>query len=87
MRSSVLLPLAALMVAGLLVGYSALQDDGPGTASAEAIGAPVEPPVVMVRSGDRVPAAWASRAAAVPGVAETIYVRRGQTLLQRVTRT
>jgi hypothetical protein len=87
MRSSLLLPLAALMVAGLLVGYSALRDDGPARAFGEQIGAPVDPPVVLLRSGDRLPAAWASRAAAVSGVDEVIYVRRGQTLLQRVTRT
>jgi hypothetical protein len=87
MRASVLLPLAALMVAGLLFGYSALRDDGPARAVGEQIGAPVEPPVVLLRSGDRVPADWSSRAAAVPGVDEAIYVRRGQTLLQRVTRT
>src|SRR3954447_7986639 len=87
MRSSLLLPLAGLMVAGLLLAYSALRDDGPARAFGEQIGAPVAPPVVLVRSGDRVPAAWSSRAAAVPGVDEAIYVRRGQVLLQRVTRT
>jgi hypothetical protein len=87
MRLSLLLPLAALMVAGLLLGYSVLRDDRPARASGEEVGAPVDPPVVMVRSGDRVPAAWASRAAAVPGVEDAIYVRRGQTLLRRVTRT
>src|SRR3954452_7510177 len=87
MRSSLLLPLAALMVAGLLVAYSALRDDGPARASGEAVGAPVDPPVGLVRSGDRVPPRWAERAAGVPAVDDAIYVRRGQTLLRRVTRT
>jgi len=87
MRASLLLPLAGLMVAGLLLTYSALREDGPARASGQEIGAPVDPPVVLLRSGDRVPPGWAARAGAVPGVEEVLYVRRGQTLLQRVTRT
>ena len=87
MRSSLLLPLAGLMVAATLLLYPALQEDGPARASGKDVGAPVDPPVVLIRSGDPVRAAWADRAAAVPGVDDALYVRRGQTLLQRVTRT
>jgi hypothetical protein len=87
MRSSVVYPLAALLVAAFLLGYSQLKDDGPAGASSQDVGAPVDPPVVLIRSGDRVPARWADRAAGVPGVAQAIYVRRGQALLTRVTRT
>src|SRR5829696_839331 len=87
MRSSLLLPLAALMVAGLLLVYGQSSDDGRSSASAEKVGAPVDPPVVLIRSGDPVPRRWADRAAAVPGVEEAIHVRRGQTLLRRVTKT
>ena len=87
MRSSIVFPLAALMVAALLVGYSQLKEDGPARASGKEIGAPVDPPVVLIRSGDPVRPRWAERAAAVPGVEEAIYVRRGQTLFRRATRT
>src|SRR4051812_34925032 len=82
-----LLPLAALMVAGVLLASSQLPQDDPGRAVAKDVGAPVDPPVVVVRSGDRVPPRWAERAAAVPGVDQVVYVRRGQTLLQRVVET
>ena len=88
MRSSLLLLLAAAMVAALAVRLrTALRDDGPARASGEDVGAPVDPPVVLIRSGDPVQAAWADGPPSVPGVDEAIYVRRGQTLLRRVTRT
>jgi hypothetical protein len=86
-RASLLLPIAGLMVAGLLLAYGQLRDDKPARASGEAVGAPVEPPVVLIRSGDPVPRGWADRAASVPGVEQVVYVRRGQTMLRRVTTT
>jgi hypothetical protein len=88
MRSSVVLLLAAAMVAALLAAVSLTdEDDFDGGAVAADVGAPVDPPVVVLRSGDRVPADWAERASAVPGVDEAIYVRRGQAPLTRVVRT
>src|SRR5215211_1309322 len=87
MRSFLVYALAAVMVAGVLVAYSQLRDEGPARASGRSIGAPVDPPVLLVRSGDRVPASWAERAAGVPGVDAVVYVRRGQALLTRVVDT
>src|SRR3954467_6963061 len=82
-----LLPLAALMVAGVLFVSAQVRDDDPARALDAEVGAPVDPPVVLVRSADRVPPRWAERAAAVPGVDQVVYVRRGQTLLQRAVET
>ncbi len=79
--------LAAAMVAVLLLVYGQGDDDGPARASADDIGAPVDPPVVLIRSGVPVKRSWAERASRVPGVEQALYVRRGQTLLRRVTRT
>lgn len=75
------------MVAGLLLAYGQLRDDKPARASGEEVGAPVEPPVVLIRSGDPVPRRWADRAAALPGVEQVVYVRRGQTMFRRATTT
>src|SRR3954468_14016830 len=87
MRFRFVLPLAGLLVAGLLLASSQLRDDAPARTFHQDVAGPVDPPVVLVRSADRVPRPWADRAAAVRGVDEVVYVRRGQTLLQRVTNT
>ena len=79
--------LAAAMVAVVLLVYGQGDHDGPARASADDIGAPVDPPVVLIRSGVPVKRSWAERASRVPGVEQALYVRRGQALLQRVTRT
>ena len=86
MRSSVVLPLAVLMVAATVLASAALRDEG-GAAPAidTAAPAPVDPPVVLIRSGRRVTPEWARRADAVPGVESVAYVRRGQTMLRRAT--
>ena len=80
MRSSLVLPLAALMVAAAVLGSAALRDDAP--APDLTAPAPVDPPVVMVRSGRAVTPAWAKRAGDVPGVEQVLFVRRGQALLR-----
>lgn len=82
MRFSLVLPLAALMVAGAVMASAALRSDAPAV-SEQPVRAPVDPPVVMVRSGRSVTPEWAERAGSVPGVDEVLFVRRGQALLTR----
>ena len=81
MRSSLVLPLAALMVAAAVLGSAALRSDL--AAPEPSVPAPVQPPVVMVRSGLAVTPEWAGRAEEVPGVDDALFVRRGQALLRR----
>lgn len=84
MRSGVVLALAALMVAAAVLAAAALRgDDGTGPAVEQEARAPVEPPVVLIRSGRRVTPEWPGRADAVPGVEGVAYVRRGQAMLRR----
>ena len=85
MRSSLVLALAALMVVAAVVGSAALRDENEPVVDLTAP-APVQPPVVMVRSGRAVTPEWVSRAADLPGVENVMFVRRGQALLRRLGR-
>ncbi len=81
MRTSLVLALAALMVGAAVVASAALRDDGEPVVDLTAP-APVQPPVVMVRSGRSVAPAWVGRARKVAGVSDVLFVRRGQALLR-----
>ena len=83
MRSSVVLALAAAMVAVAVLVSAALRGAEDSAAPREPVAAPVQPPVVMVRSGRAVRPDWARRTDAVPGVEQAVLVRRGQTWLRR----
>src|SRR4051812_34554329 len=77
------LPLAVLIVVALVGVPALLRDDGKADPGHGPSGrAPVDPPVLMVRSGRAVGPDWAERAARVPGVEQVVFVRRGQVFLR-----